>query len=191
MQQKSFTVIVALGVVVALSFWTAKFVHGVVRSSYEHANSLLSDSVLVNGVRLDLSKSPSLRPLTESSNESPRTLVLVLSDTCPGVESLMPKWRDLLARLPLDGSVHVNLVSLVGQDRLKTLADFLSSRNAPHSVYLVEKLRTFALETGVNSTPYLIVLDAHHRLRRVSMGTEILAVRGVEESVRACLAGSC
>jgi hypothetical protein len=144
-------------------------------SDYSHANGVVSDNVLLNGARLDLIANASLAKVEgEPLRKKVRTLLLVVSDTCPRAERIVPEWLSLLSTLPTDHSAQIAVVSLVGDAKAQILCDHLRRLHLPYAMYRVPRLRRFALETGINSAPLTVVLDESSRVRRVAIGAETL-----------------
>lgn len=172
-------------------FWTGRIALSAARTSYAHSSALFSDGTLINGARIDLEHDASITRRSGHVTAPQRTLLLVVSDSCPGVSKLMPTWQELLTSLPADGSVEVQVLTLGGEARSRELMAIVEERGVLAAMYSVHDLRHFERDTGINSTPYTIVLDANHRARGVSIGTELQARAMVGGAIGGCLAGRC
>ena len=174
----------------ALAFWTARVAHTSIRAGYRKADAAATDGVLINGARLSLRDINGLALVDGSPPKTAATLLLVLSDTCPSVGKLMPTWVELIHSIPPTASVHLSVVTLGGNERLGELVRAAKSKGVAYSAYRVDALRSFALATGINSTPFAIALDADSRLRRVLLGLELQAIPSARIALTDCLWGS-
>lgn len=190
----SFTrIVLAVLVASAASHWISQGLYAFARQNHRVSLVGASNLILLNGAAVNWKDAQVLSRVGGADHGAvSRTLVIAASDTCPGVQEILPKWRELIGELPGNGDVALTVVNMGGSAVSGQLVEAATTRGVPYQVLAVVQQTKLSYRTGLVSTPWSLVLDADNRVRRASMGFDYMASAEVQGDFRRCLvSGDC
>lgn len=151
----------ALGLIA--SFWSVRSAHVDLRARWTRHMQETTRPAVLNGLEVRLDRH--LEPAVQTAGPHGRYLVLISSDHCPYSLAEVDGWRELLGRVPFRSDDAVIHMSVSGTGVASALADM---EHVPLQFLQFTDYAAFAEETGLASTPAVVLLDARFRLRLAS-----------------------
>jgi len=154
------SVVIACGTFWYLQDWNVRLIDArtAVAPIAEPVTSLNGSEIRYPGITRTLDGAP------RSSNQW--SVVMVLSDTCPGCAKVLPVWERFLAEMDTTlRDVHVDILSAEGTSYAYRLGEILKRQNKHYQVASIINPPEFVAVTGIRSTPTLMVIDQDDRLR--------------------------
>jgi hypothetical protein len=131
----------------------------------------------INGLQLHLADT--IIPVPSSQQLC--TILILSSDLCQFCHDEVRVWERLISQLPVRQDVRVTLLTKDSVSIPTRLGDALKARGIPHEIARVIDRHRFIEETGLTTTPGLLLLDAESRIRLVAVRTTPIVEREIVE----------
>jgi hypothetical protein len=104
---------------------------------------------------------------TKPPEQNIPTLLIVVSDRCPGCSTVVPEWINWIRNSP-NHNYSAVVVSVEGTNYLQQLSDAFLAKGIVSEALRVTQRQAFIRSSGVSATPTLLALDNRGRVRIVS-----------------------
>ena len=156
-------------VILLTVFWWAYIQNRQLLFQYREATTNRAFPPTLNGLKISIGSAQNhgLEVLTSrpSLDIPTHTIVIALSDKCQPSARVLPRWKELIERIPRGLSVEVVIISMYGMSGANSLAASLRAREFAFRVFRVTDMHKLTVLTGIRSTPETLVLDKESRLR--------------------------
>jgi len=137
----------------------------------------------LNGLKLQVRGLSQVSELSGQDGESSKMkLLIVTSDDCAACQQMVPKWRDFMSK-GFRGEVWL-IAATGGTHIVNELWPVMQAHHQAGRLFQVRQAQEFQLNSGIMTTPSMVLLDSDDRVRLVTNRLDDESLLGLSPYVR-------